>query len=67
MRSPGLRGPVLSHGREINVILFDGRDIDNALDPRYSLRQVLEVKVRRAAQRGEPYYAFQRHLDEPVA
>ena len=53
-------------GKEINVILFDGEDVIFSLDDRYSFSQVLQVKLRRAAQRGEVYYTFERFLDEQV-
>ncbi len=55
---------VLSHGKHINVLLFDGSDVRYALRDKYSFTQVLSIKLRRAAQYGDVYYNFKRHLDE---
>lgn len=55
---------ILRYGKEINIILFDGEDIEFALQEQFSFVQVLKTKLRHAAQYGEVYYQFQRFLDE---
>jgi hypothetical protein len=53
----------LGYGKEINVLLADGRDIEIAFDPARSLTEMVRVKMRAATQRGDVYYAYQRWLD----
>ena len=58
---------VLRFGKQINVILVDGDDLTLALKDEYSFKRMLQVKLRRAAQHGEVWYAYRRHLDEAGA
>lgn len=53
---------VLPHGKEINIVLFDGDDIALALADNCSFSTVLEIKLRRAAQYGEVYYPYKNYL-----
>jgi adenylylsulfate kinase-like enzyme len=53
---PSTIADVLRYGKQINVLLFDGDDIRWALRDDMSFTQVLEVKLRRAAQHGDGYY-----------
>lgn len=55
---------VLRFGKEINILLMDGTDIWLALQDQHGLAAVISAKLLRAAQYGEVYYTFQRHLDE---
>jgi Restriction endonuclease len=50
-------------GKEINVLFFDSEDIELALEPKYHLAEITRTKLRRAAQRGEVYYSYRKHLD----
>ncbi|HYO74303.1 MAG TPA: hypothetical protein VEU33_50340 [Archangium sp.] len=50
-------------GKEINVIFFDKEDIELALEPKHHLTEITRLKLRRAAQRGEVYYSYRKHLD----
>jgi hypothetical protein len=54
----------LLYGGAVNVILFNGEDIDYALQPDYSFSQVLQIKLRRAARFRDVFYTFERFLDE---
>jgi hypothetical protein len=53
----------LVFGKELDVLLADGRDIELALDAGRTLNEMVRVKMRAAAQRGDVYYAYQRWLD----
>lgn len=53
---------VLRYGKEVNVLLFNGKDIELALNDDYSFGMVLKSKLRRAAQHGEVYYPYDIHL-----
>lgn len=53
---------VLRYGRELNVILFDGEDLEFALASHCSFSTILTVKLRWAAQYGKVYYPYQQHL-----
>jgi len=53
----------LRYGKEINTPLFDGDDIESAIQNDCSFKKILQIKLRRAAQRGEVYYSYKRHLD----
>jgi hypothetical protein len=53
---------VLRYGRELNVILFNGKDLELAVANNYSFATVLETKIRHASQRGEVYYPYEVHL-----
>jgi hypothetical protein len=61
---PSYAPTVLAHGKDLNILLFDLGDLEAALSERVSFRDVLRMKLRRAAQRGDVYYTYQRHLDE---
>jgi hypothetical protein len=54
---------VLRYGKEVNVILFNGKDIELALNDDCSFGMVLKSKLRRAAQYGEVYYPYEKHLE----
>ncbi|MBI1929049.1 restriction endonuclease [Candidatus Poribacteria bacterium] len=56
----------LRYGKEINVLLFNGQDIDFALMDEYSFRQILKVKLRYAAQYGGVNYTYERYLKDEV-
>jgi hypothetical protein len=58
---------VLRYGKELNVLLIDGDDVRLALTERHRLLDVIDTKILRAAQYGEVYYTYQRHLDEMKA
>ncbi|MEN8218995.1 MAG: restriction endonuclease [Pseudomonadota bacterium] len=53
---------VLRYGKEINVILFNKKDMEFALADNCSFGTVLKTKLRRAAQHGDVYYPFGTHL-----
>src|SRR5262245_6333945 len=53
----------LVYGKEIDVILADRGDIELALQTGRSFEEMVRVKMRAAAQRGEVYYTYQRWLD----
>lgn len=50
-------------GKEINVLFFNKEDIELALAPQYQLAEITRIKLRHAAQRGDVYYTYKRHLD----
>jgi hypothetical protein len=50
-------------GKEIDVLLADRSDIERALDDKRSFHEMMRVKMRAAAQRGDVYYTYQRWLD----
>jgi hypothetical protein len=52
----------LRRGKEINVLLFDGEDLEYALTARYSFSDVLRAKLRHAAQYGAVDYAFKNYV-----
>jgi hypothetical protein len=52
----------LRRGKEINVLLFDGEDLEYALTTRYSFSDVLRAKLRHAAQYGAVDYAFKNYV-----
>jgi hypothetical protein len=53
----------LVFGKEIDVLLADSSDIELALEGACSFREMVRVKMRAAAQRGDVYYTYQRWLD----
>lgn len=53
----------LVFGKEIDVLLADRSDIQLAFDPARTLAEMMRVKMRAAAQRGNVYYTYQRWLD----
>jgi hypothetical protein len=57
----------LMYGGAMNVILFNGSDIDYALQADYSFKQLLDIKLRQAARMREAFYTFARFLDEERA
>lgn len=54
--------PAVQSGKQVNTVLFTKEDFEYALDGRYSFKEVLEVKLRRAAFYGDVYYSFKTHL-----
>lgn len=46
-----------------NVLLFDRMDIDYCFNPKYSFSDILDVKLRYAAQLGIVNYPFKRYLN----
>jgi hypothetical protein len=57
----------LRYGKMVDVVLFNRDDVGFAFAPRGSFATILQAKLRRAAQYGEPYYPFQTYLDERKA
>lgn len=53
----------LVYGKEIDVLLADRGDIELALQPGRSFGEMVRVKMRAAAQKGEVYYWYKRWLD----
>lgn len=53
----------LVFGKEIDVLLADRSDIKLALDAGHTFNEMVRVKMRAAAQRGDVYYTYQRWLD----
>jgi len=53
----------LVFGKEIDVLLADRSDIQIALDATRTFNEMVRVKMRAAAQRGDVYYTYQRWLD----
>jgi hypothetical protein len=53
---------VLRYGKAINVILFDGQDIELALADNCSFSQVLKAKLRCASQLGKVYCSYKTLL-----
>ena len=53
----------LVFGKEIDVLLANRNDIQIALDPARTFHEMVRVKMRAAAQRGDVYYTYQRWLD----
>jgi hypothetical protein len=49
---------VLRYGKELNVILFDGTDIELALADNCSFRTILKAKLRCASQYGKAYCSY---------
>ena len=54
----------LKYGKTLNILLFDGEDIELALLDEYSFSDILRVKLRRAAQYGTIDYAYAFHLQQ---
>ncbi|MDM8549974.1 restriction endonuclease [Desulfobacterales bacterium HSG2] len=54
----------LTYGKEINVLLFDGNDINFALKDEHSFKDILKVKLRKAAQYGVVKYSYAHYLDD---
>jgi hypothetical protein len=50
-------------GKEINVLFFNKEDIELALAPKHHLAEITRIKLRHAAQHGDVYYSYKRHLD----
>jgi hypothetical protein len=55
---------VLRYGKTIDVVLFNADDVRYALSSKNTFTKIIRIKLRRAAQYGEPYYPFQTYLDE---
>lgn len=53
----------LVFGKELDVLLADRGDIQLALDASRAFHEMVRVKMRAAAQRGDVYYKYQRWLD----
>lgn len=53
----------LVFGKELDVLLADCSDIQLALDASRTFHEMVRVKMRAAAQRGDVYYKYQRWLD----
>ncbi len=53
---------VLRYGKELNVILFNRKDMEFALADNCSFGTVLKTKLRRAAQYGDVYYPYGTHF-----
>jgi hypothetical protein len=51
---------VLRYGKELNVILFDGTDIELALTDDCSFNTILKAKLRCASQYGEAYCPYEK-------
>lgn len=47
-----------------NILLFDKVDIEYCFDPRYSFAEILNVKLRSAAQLGRINYSFKQFLSK---
>jgi hypothetical protein len=57
----------LTWGKEINTLLVNEQDLDNALSPAHSFRKVIELKLRHAACYGEchlPYMTLLRSWED---
>jgi hypothetical protein len=50
-------------GKELNVLLADAGDIQIALSSTPSFHEMVQVKMRAAARRGDVYYEYKRWLD----
>lgn len=48
----------LVKGRSLSVVLFDGSDVEACFHVSAGFRQVLEVKLRNAAEFGLPYFPY---------
>lgn len=57
----------LRWGKDLNILLADGGDIDHALREEHGFRKVMGVKLRRAAQYGAVYYSYTHHVDDQAA
>jgi hypothetical protein len=55
---------VLTKGKDIDIILCDGSDVDAAFKGDHLLRDVLRSKIRRAAQHGEVLFPYKTLIDE---
>jgi Restriction endonuclease len=53
----------LVYGKEIDVLLADRGDIELALQDGRTFEEMVRVKMRAAAQKGEVYYTYKRWLD----
>jgi len=54
---------VLLSGRELTVILANQEDLDAALMPDNSFREMMQVKLREAARRGVAWWPYKTFLD----
>lgn len=52
----------LTLGKSLNLILFDKRDIDAAIDRELGFREVLKRKLRKAAEEGVVYFPTEAEL-----
>lgn len=57
----------LALGKAMKILLVDGRDIKAVFNGDTTWSRLVEMKLRRAAQRGELYYTWQRFNDERSA
>ncbi len=55
----------LTVGKDLNVILFDGSDVEAAVDSPNGFRTVLLAKLRAAGEEGLVYFAFRSSLATP--
>lgn len=53
----------LVSGKELNVLLADASDVLLALSAPHSFHEMVRVKMRAAAKRGDVYYEYKRWLD----
>ena len=49
-------------GKALNIVLFDGRDIDAAIVRGYGFKAVLKLKLRKAAEEGAIYFPAEGEL-----
>lgn len=54
----------LLYGKELNLILFDCEDLLLVEDEEISMREAIRVKLRYAAEYGQPFFALSTHLAE---
>jgi hypothetical protein len=51
-------------GKDLNVVLVDETDVALALQAGRSLRDMMHIKLRYAAQTGQIYFRYKTYLDE---
>lgn len=60
---PGFRDEVVTEAKGLsNLILMDGQELAVILEARLSLVEGLQIKLDKAAQKGELYYSLARHV-----
>ncbi len=55
----------LLYGKELNLILFSGEDLLLIEDGKMTMREAIRVKLRYAAEYGQPFFALEAHLAGP--
>lgn len=55
----------LLYGKELNLILFSKEDLLLVEDGKMTMREAIRVKLRYAAEYGQPFFALEAHLTEP--